>query len=441
MKRIGLAAVVLGLAAVANVRADTLHVAADAQTSSTQPNVRFGLFPAMSVRQGGGGPVLNGYMRFELSALPDNPEVQKATLRLFVFGVITAGTVEVVRIAAPWQEGTITAAASPALGNTIASFTVGTGDTLHFVDVDMTGVVQDWARGFSDNHGLALRSAEGGAVNVIFDSKESIVTSHAPELEVVVGGVGEQGPIGPPGTPGPPGPPGPQGPLGPAGPSGPQGPPGPEGAEGPAGVNRLKVALLQWGEVIHGGDFPVGSLARGIAFDGASIWVINGSNVTQLRPSDGATLATYVRGFAPNRIAFDGANIWMSDPALDLVWKRRTRDGADMGSVTVGDFPLGLAFDGANIWVANRASDTVTKIRVSDNSTQTFPAGDGPHAIAFDGANMWVTNLNGDNVTKLRASDGTNLGTFPVGDQPNALAYDGVNMWVVNSGNGTVSKR
>lgn len=240
MRRIVLAAAVLGLATVPCARADTLHVAADAQTSSTQPTLRFGLFPAMSVRQGGGGPVMNSYIRFDLSAFPENPVVQKAMLRIFVFGVVTPGTIEVLPVMVPWQESTITAATSPALGPAVASFAVQGSDTLQFVQVDVTGVVQDWARGFSDNRGLALRGV--GAVNVIFDSKEAIVTSHAPELEVVVGGVGEQGPTGPPGTQGPPGPPGPQGNPGPQGSQGPtgatgaQGPPGPPGPPGSGGL-------------------------------------------------------------------------------------------------------------------------------------------------------------------------------------------------------------
>jgi hypothetical protein len=119
--------------------------------------------------------------------------VQKAVLRLWVFGVVTPGTVEVVPVVAPWQEGTIAGDTSPILGTPVASFPVASGDTLHFVDVDVTGLVSDWARGLQDNHGLALRAASA-SVNVVFDTKESIVTSHAPELEVVLASAGPQAP-------------------------------------------------------------------------------------------------------------------------------------------------------------------------------------------------------------------------------------------------------
>lgn len=224
MRRIGTIALAVGLAGVPALRADTLHVAADAQTSSAQPGVRFGLFPLMTVR-GGPGPIYNSYLKFDLSALPDDPAVDKVVLRLWVDVVSAPGTIEVAPILEPWQEGSITAATSPDVGPPVASFTVSGADAFHFIDVDVTGLARDWARGLMDNHGLALRGA--GSVNVVFDTKESIVFSHPPELEVALAGTpGPQGPPGPTGPQGIQGVPGPQGAQGPAGPPGPQGPPG-----------------------------------------------------------------------------------------------------------------------------------------------------------------------------------------------------------------------
>jgi hypothetical protein len=195
-----LSSVVLALAPMPLARADTLHVAADAQTTSSPPTLKLGLLPAMAVRQAASGPVYNSYVRFELATLPDDPTVQKAVLRLWVLGVLAPGTIEVVTVVAPWQESTVTAETSPALGTPVASFSVTGGDALHFVDVDVTGVVQDWSRGLLDNHGLALRGS--GAVSVILDTKESILHSHAPELEVVLADAGPPGSQGLPGEPG-----------------------------------------------------------------------------------------------------------------------------------------------------------------------------------------------------------------------------------------------
>jgi hypothetical protein len=181
VKRIGLVALAFGLAAVPCVRADTLNVAADAHTNSAQPSLKLGQSPAMAVGRVAGGSLLTSYARFDLSPLPSHAALQKATLRLWVLAVVTPGRVEVVPIVEPWAEGTITAGSSPDLGAPVATFAVESGDAMHFIDVDVTGLVQDWAGGSLDNNGLALRVVEGGAVIVIFDTKECTLTSHAPE--------------------------------------------------------------------------------------------------------------------------------------------------------------------------------------------------------------------------------------------------------------------
>ena len=124
-----------------------------------------------------------------------------------------------------------------------------------------------------------------------------------------MGSTGSTGPMGPTGAAGPTGPTGSQGsqgiqgmpgPTGPAGPPGATGPAGPAGPPG-AGLNSLKVALLQWGEAIQGGDFPVGSSPFGVAFDGAHIWVANfgSNNVSKVRASDGTILGMFPVGNSP----------------------------------------------------------------------------------------------------------------------------------------------
>ena len=121
MRRIGLVVLALGLTAVPCVHADTLNVAADAQTSSAQHAFRFGLLPGMAVRQGPSGPILKSYARFDLSTLPSDPAVEKTILRLWVLVAVTPGTIEVLPIMEPWQEGTINADTSPDLGAPVAS--------------------------------------------------------------------------------------------------------------------------------------------------------------------------------------------------------------------------------------------------------------------------------------------------------------------------------
>ena len=91
--------------------------------------------------------------------------------------------VEVLPILGQWQEGTITAGSGPELGAPVAVFAVEEGHVSQFVDVDITGLVRDWVSGALENHGLALRAEEAGAVNVSFHTREGFLTSHAPALE------------------------------------------------------------------------------------------------------------------------------------------------------------------------------------------------------------------------------------------------------------------
>ena len=188
------------------------------------------------------------------------------------------------------------------------------------------------------------------------------------------------------------------------------------------------------------GTFAVGTGPIGIAFDGANVWVMNGSssNLTKLRASDGANLGTFPasNGFD---VVFDGANIWLAafsnPPNPSMIFKFRASDGANLGSFAAGVGARGLAFDGANIWVTNQFDGLVRRLRASDGSLvgTSIPVGTGPLAIAFDGASVWVVNGTSNNVTKLRASDGASQGTFAVGSSPRGIAFDGINIWVTNS--------
>jgi len=72
MRRVGLAVLTLRLAVPPCARADTLTVAADAQTSAARPTANFGRAASMAVRHDAGGTIAR-YVRFALSALPADP--------------------------------------------------------------------------------------------------------------------------------------------------------------------------------------------------------------------------------------------------------------------------------------------------------------------------------------------------------------------------------
>ena len=180
-----------------------------------------------------------GYIKFNLGTIPPNATITKATLRLYVNAFVTAGSFDVYEVNTSWSESTLTYNNAPPLGISATGskpVAIASASLNQFVLIDITPLVQSWVDSAVINNGIALAlTTKTGAFS--FDSKESILTSHHPELEIVVseGAQGPQGPAGPAGATGPAGPPGAQGVAGPAGPAGATGPAGPAGAAGPTG--------------------------------------------------------------------------------------------------------------------------------------------------------------------------------------------------------------
>ena len=190
---------------------------ADSFVLSTSPKANFGGWPQLAVTPGS-----TTFIQFNLSSLPANANVSKATLRLYVDAITSAGTVDVYEVNTPWTEGALnfTNAPTPGISATGSKPTaISSANVSQFVLIDITTLVQDWLNGTVANNGIALKltSSAGG---ISFDSKESPLTSHEPELEVTLADPGPQGPQGQ------------QGPAGPQGAQGPQGPAGPQGVSG-----------------------------------------------------------------------------------------------------------------------------------------------------------------------------------------------------------------
>src|ERR1044072_8323114 len=94
----------------------------DAYTSNLPKDMdtNFGISPNLTISASN-----NVYIKFRLSStLPTgtlSSHIAKATLKLYVSNVTTAGTVDVVELADQWSEKTITARNAPALSDLIAS--------------------------------------------------------------------------------------------------------------------------------------------------------------------------------------------------------------------------------------------------------------------------------------------------------------------------------
>jgi len=203
---------------------------ADTFVSSLTPRANYGPSIILVVQQGA-----NSYLQFNLSALPVGAHVSKATLRLFVDGVLRPGSFDVYQLNAPWNENTLTYnTPPPALGTSATGgspVSVSSATMNQFLLIDITSTVQGWVGGGVANNGVALAVAGDGKGIFSFDSKESLLTGNGPELEIVL-----DGPVGPTGPQGAAGPTGPQGTTGSQGVTGPQGATGAQGATGLPGI-------------------------------------------------------------------------------------------------------------------------------------------------------------------------------------------------------------
>lgn len=205
---------------------------ADTHVNAALPAVNSGTVSNIAVGNG-----YTGLLQFDLATLPTGTtaaQISRATLRLYVNRVDTAGIISVSPLTAPWSEYGVTYSTLPAAGSVIGS--IAANQTGTFLTLDITSTVQSWLARPAANNGLALTASTAA---VQFDSKENDLTAHPATLDITLTSQGTAGPAGPAGAPGPSGlngPTGPQGLPGPAGLSGPAGAPGSAGATGATGA-------------------------------------------------------------------------------------------------------------------------------------------------------------------------------------------------------------
>ncbi len=157
----------------------------DSYTLSSTPATNYGTKNTLLVESAGA----TTFLRFDLTSIPPSVTgsmVAKATLKIYVATVPTAGSFNVVLVTSAWTESTITANNSPTLGSAIASAVpVTTADKNQYVLVDVTAAVVDWLSGTA-NDGIAL--VPDGTVSFTLNSKETTTTSHPAELDIVLSG-------------------------------------------------------------------------------------------------------------------------------------------------------------------------------------------------------------------------------------------------------------
>jgi hypothetical protein len=161
----------------------------DSYTNTASPNTNYGAKTTLDVES-----TQTTFIQFDLSSIPSgytSADITKATLKLFVDGVTTAGSFNVDYVNGTWTESTIDASNAPALGTTIAaSVPLTTKDKNQYILVDVTAAVQAWLSGTA-NDGIAL--VANSPLNATFDSKEATKTSHTAELDIVFASGGGSG--------------------------------------------------------------------------------------------------------------------------------------------------------------------------------------------------------------------------------------------------------
>jgi hypothetical protein len=228
-KLLAAAALLSAAAYLPNLRADQVTVSGDAHINTAFRAVNFGNSPFLLV-----GGTSRAYMGFDLSALPPGvaaTPLARVNLVLWINRVATPGSIQISRAPGGWSESALTASTQPA-GSGVSAGGAAISESSQYVIVDVTSTFQAWLSNPASNFGLVIDAV--GSTVVFLDSKESVTTSHAPLLEIVLGG--PTGPTGPTGATGSTGATGLTGTAGPTGPTGPIGATGPTGAVGAAGV-------------------------------------------------------------------------------------------------------------------------------------------------------------------------------------------------------------
>jgi len=158
----------------------------DSYTNTAAPTTNYGAKTLLDVESS-----QTTFIQFDLSSIPSgytSADITKASLKLYVNAVTTAGSFNVDYVNGTWTESTIDASNAPALGTTIvASVPLTTKDKNQYILVDVTAAVQAWLSGTA-NDGIAL--VANSPLNASFDSKENTTTSHPAELDIVFAGGG-----------------------------------------------------------------------------------------------------------------------------------------------------------------------------------------------------------------------------------------------------------
>jgi len=171
-------------------------------------------------------------------------------------------------------------------------------------------------------------------------------------------------------------------------------------ANGGGSISRLTPsASIPWTVTTTSG-FP---RLEGILYDGANIWVADFGAGTLLKLDGSASvLQTVTVGGNPFYPAFDGTNIWV--PTGSQVSVVRASSGAILATLT-GNGVSGshsASFDGERVLVTNISSQVASVWKAADLSEiGFFPLGAEPLGVCSDGANFWIALVSSNQLARF----------------------------------------
>ncbi len=188
----------------------------------------------------------------------------------------------------------------------------------------------------------------------------------------------------------------------------------------------------------------VGKYPRGLAFDGADVWVVNyvDETVSRVDTTTNQVVATLPVGEMPGSsggVVFDGESVWVANNADWNLSRIRVADNTQRVVRVADGYPHGVVAAAGSIWTST--IDRVVQIDPSSEAIVGYVdlTGRRPENLAFDGSHLWV-GLNNDRVVKIDPATRTVVATVAVGSKPFGVEFGAGYIWVVNTFGNSVSK-
>lgn len=178
--------------------------------------------------------------------------------------------------------------------------------------------------------------------------------------------------------------------------------------EGNSGVTVTKYDF-DWRPTGDSFEAPTGGggdddRVRGIAYDGASLWVV-GYNPTayEVDPETGDTVSSFGVSNNPSGIAYDGNDLWIVDENSNTLHRYTTGGSKQQEEALSGDAQRGIAYWHGDLYMVMRVDATVVRLSTADasllsridvsavtgNPTGVWVEGDGTLYVAEVGVGVW----------------------------------------------------